>query len=295
MEKNNKEKYVITCWKKYKSIDGLPRNISVEIEDESANQPVEFNVDKFAELYYLPKSKVNDSFELLKGLDRTCKWVEESIYKDCKKETWTCKDVFRILAWKAGKINHKESLKYENNIVYYDNWNEGKDNNSIIKLQMPHQRVIGLEEFKPVAEEIIKIRKQYCSNKNINQVWDSLIKLVNGERTSDSMRGIGTVYLITLLHFITEGECPIYDRFAMASLVSLKLRDLSVSMPIDSIVRGCGLPDKSNERKLKYMLDKDSEYGKYCKLLEEFFPKGKWKNRKVDQALWVYGHLFRVE
>ena len=149
---------------------------------------------------------------------------------------------------------------------------------------------MGSKKFYSFAEKVIDLRKKYIGNEiDIDEIWNNLISC------SKDINGLGTVYLITILYFITKGNKPIYDRYAMASLSVLKLHKLHNDIKVckDSIIRGWNLPLKS-EINDGIILEKDSIYGQYCSLLEEFFPNNKWKDRDVDRALWVYGHYFRV-
>jgi hypothetical protein len=90
------------------------------------------------------------------------------------------------------------------------------------------------------------------------------------------IRGIGRTYAITLLHVASGGAFPIYDRFADIALQSIldtgtpKLRDPSYK--IDS----------------KNWAD---EYARFREDLTEVFGETA-SSRRVDQAMWTYGHLF---
>ena len=74
------------------------------------------------------------------------------------------------------------------------------------------------------------------NRKNRNKIlqeqglWKSLCDLTK------HIDGLGPVYMITLLHFITQGEFPIYDRFAMASLSSLRMGECGVFVPVNLIL-----------------------------------------------------------
>ena len=153
--------------------------------------------------------------------------------------------------------------------------------------------------FKKVLDGINNIREIYYKDKNINTAWLNLLDLADSKDSDikKAMRGIGTVYLLTLLYFITGGATPIYDRFAMAALLVWKLRD-SITIPENSIIRVEALPDKKDD-KVRNIL-KEGLYSKYIELLSDFCgmvygDKDKWKDdRNVDRALWVYGHFFEV-
>ena len=76
--------------------------------------------------------------------------------------------------------------------------------------------------------------------------------------------GIGPVYLITLLYFISKGQYPIYDKFAHISLKMIEEKDCQFNSLI-----------------------KDN----YVTRLRNIFGKA-YNDSNVDRALWVYSHLF---
>ena len=119
----------------------------------------------------------------------------------------------------------------------------------------------------------------------------------------NDIAGLGTVYLLTLLYYITAGECPIYDHFAMGALVSFELSEKYVFIP-GSIIRLKSLPTKEidsdgnfkNSKKIKSVLtEENSVYREYCGLLQKYFSED-WRDNiyDIDKALWVYGHFFKV-
>ena len=301
-----------TEWKKYESggNDGFPSGLSVEL-CEKFGEKVEFD-NKYSEFYFLPEDDerpvpvIGDNGKKLNppvDLKKSCKWVEDKIYTDCEKPMWRAADILRILAWKTGKINHSKCMGTKPKIQYDANWAEGKAEDSFVSLQIPYQSVVKWNAFDSISSSIISMRADYCrSDRNqtaIQAAWTSILGLAN--QYKDAMRGIGTVYLITLLHFITDGEVPIYDRFAMASLAVWKLKseEKGVTITDTAVVRGCKLPSKDS--KAAETILESGIYAEYIKLLKEFCKanygnENEWKkNRDVDRALWVFGHFFEVD
>ncbi len=94
----------------------------------------------------------------------------------------------------------------------------------------------------------------------------------------EEMSGVGTVYLLTLVWAISEMNYPIYDKFA--------------KIAITAICNG-NKPDKMNYKYPpdKYKFDSiEQMYVEYQKELTQIFGH-KWKEeRRIDQALWCYGH-----
>lgn len=98
-------------------------------------------------------------------------------------------------------------------------------------------------------------------------------------------KGIGTVYLITLLYFISKGRYPIYDRFAEMALCAIK----NGLKPSDKVPY-TNLPDKNSRRFDRVVEDR---LNPYINDLHTIFGKEAAKCRDVDRALWVYGHRFK--
>ena len=98
--------------------------------------------------------------------------------------------------------------------------------------------------------------------------------------------GLGSTYMITLLFFASNGKFPIYDKFAHMALCAIK----EGVIPHENIKTYKILPDKSGG----YW----NAYEEYRKLLKEVADGYEYKgfsddNRKLDRALWVYGHMFK--
>lgn len=98
--------------------------------------------------------------------------------------------------------------------------------------------------------------------------------------------------MVTLLFFVTNGECPIYDRFAMRALLAIK----HGCKPGDTInsndAKPANLPCKSDKNFTQKAADVMKDY--IC-LLQEIFGDEYKTNREIDRALWVYGHLFKED
>lgn len=103
----------------------------------------------------------------------------------------------------------------------------------------------------------------------------------------EPIKGIGPVYAVTLLFFISNGAIPIYDRFA--------------EVAINSLFDG-KYPCQGDSSKLapffieRYIEDYKPRID--C-LYRKVFPKDKKINyltdngRMLDRALWVYGHGYK--
>ena len=104
---------------------------------------------------------------------------------------------------------------------------------------------------------------------------------------------VGIVYAITLLYFFTNGQNPIYDKFAHIALMSITVKQ----------EYGCVISDKELKKEIYLDKTKNKErdveaifaayQDKYYVRLKEVFGYENYKaSRDIDRALWVYGHLF---
>ena len=207
---------------------------------------------------------------------------------------FTDSDIALILAWKMGKINHKESDNSETKIFLHKNWKAVLGDYSKVNGFSDWDYKEPIRQYGGRITLDIKVIADYlCENavelnNLINKKPDGL-KLAMDKVMQESWQGIGPVYLITLLYFISNhknpGKCPIYDRFAARALLAIK----------DNIKPGksikCGtLPDKTYSNWSERV---NVKMKAYIDMLEFVFDDKYKKNRDIDRALWVYGHLFK--
>ena len=93
----------------------------------------------------------------------------------------------------------------------------------------------------------------------------------------DPPKNFGCVYIINLMYFLSRGTIPIYDQYACKAA-----RALVEGITPDKIYVGPA-PGKNDCKKVITM------YSEYIHLLEKIFGTCNIK-RKIDRALWVYGH-----
>ncbi len=177
-------------------------------------------------------------------------------------------DVKKILAWKMGKIKHKESDK---DFVYYCDWSDG------FKVKRYGKEITGFEKFAEyIRDKFYEFRKILIDdNADPKKVYDEI--------RQNAPSGFGPVYLITLLFFISSAKYPIYDQYAMKALIALE----EDKKPGDEI-------------KYKELANCDSSkideifelYNVYIEKLHRLFGEEYKRDRNIDRALWVYGHLF---
>lgn len=205
---------------------------------------------------------------IVKGVGQNSRYTEEEIEKILNDGIKTHIDVVHILAWKIGKLKHYE-CEQENKFVYHKDWENAEKME--VKIRNNKFDIRGFSEY--ILENAECIEKLYEKDSQ-----SALNKLNEG-----SVKGIGTVYLITMLYFITKRECPIYDRFAMKAIEAI-INDVKPG----SVIKEKQLPDKTSKKFNKIMENEMKEY--ICSLKDVFGTD--YKDRNVDRALWVYGHMF---
>lgn len=191
---------------------------------------------------------------------RNSKYVEDEILKIFECKTLSEQNIIDILAWKSGKINHSLST-LNNKIEYYDNyWNKEKNEVNI------YGKAINVSSVKYLFDTIED---------------DMVCSYVDAFK--DGKSGIGPVYALTLRFFATGGKEPIYDSFSRKALWSIRKE---IEGPRSD-------PSFNNIVKI---------YNVFLKMIKEEF-ENEYSNRecrpdiwrRVDQALWTYGHCFHVQ
>lgn len=170
------------------------------------------------------------------------------------KDNLSEEDIFLILAWKIGKIKRKESSA-ETGVVYHKGWSQEDLRAKIYK------ESLSKEYFSCIKKSMLEIKGE--------QLKDYIDKLKN-------INHLGPVYVITLRYFAMGGKYPIYDRFAYKGALA--------------ILENKEIGDSVTERNVSFN-NIDNIYNQYLKMLKSIF-KEKYNERKVDQALWCYGHMF---
>ena len=195
-------------------------------------------------------------------------------------------DIFVILAWKTGNIITSNS---DDHIVYKNSWSFEKKKAKIYSNELDIQKI---------TEVVNKLKGGNCSLENYLKEYESF-------------KGLGNVYIITLRYFATRGEDPIYDQYADRAIKAitgnfsggyglwindpdhLDLNDISaLSDPrsligrndINLLIKSPNMSSLSKKRVVEV-------YSQYKESLIKVFGTD-YNKRKVDQALWTYGHLF---
>ena len=197
-------------------------------------------------------------------------------------------DLKMMLAWKIGKIKHRcseDSLKTGSGIVFAKDW-ENEGNLAVRR----YGKVLDINALYKNIEKVISAPKD-CAGEDTAS--DEFFQKLLDELKLNSSAGIGTVYLITLLYFICHGKMvPIYDRFASMALSAIMgdTKPKPVSRWEETEVDYIILPEKNSE---KFSTVMSNEMAVYKEKIDCIFGDEYYENRKIDQALWVYGHLFK--
>lgn len=223
-------------------------------------------INFYGDSYYL------DSPRAVKGITQNSSYIENEIEKILNSGIKEKSDVFKIFAWKIGKIKHGES-QCKKEFIFSKDWGNAFDGSVSIR----GNRI----DLNPLAEYVVK---NIC--KLEKSASSSPQKVLNDLR-DNCPKYIGTVYLITLLFFISKGQYPIYDRFALRAL-----KAVDEGIKPGAVIRDEELPDKNSKKFTSVFHDKIIPY---INLLEKSFGKEYQKKRKIDQALWVYGHCFNTK
>ncbi len=248
-------------------------------------------INYYNNLYY------NDCEYRLTRVSQNSRYVENEIENLLDKDKDGIKnnlDVIHILAWKMGKVKHKCSAS---KFVYHSDWEDienwdGEDFGDLNitrygqKFDVKELAVYLINNVDGRFKDWILINKpEYILNSFVINLKKDL-------------NGIGTVYLVTLLYFISKGKYPIYDRFADIAMQAIC--DYPERRPSDgNFITANTLTMKpqnvcDNVEKEPYGFQVMKELILFKKKIDEVFDydKNYIANRDIDRALWVYGHLF---
>lgn len=282
-------------------------------------------------------NSINEFVELYNQMYyfQTSRKIEKRIEQYLESQNLTQEDFLNIFAWKTNRVNHKLSEYNDGRFEYVGDkndsnkkWmiepNEGDPSKGKATAVTRHGLIVKNNETK-LYDFLTALAD--LQNKKIEA--KSLLNIMADE----APEGIGTVYLITFLYFITNGREPIYDVFAMAALDAMYPYEDKYIMEYDlenednetkkvdenksrlgAYIKPRYLPQKGEggfERLFdtnKYTGGNWSKYAVYKKKIKLFEkelnkdrkekglkPKYYASYRDIDRALWVYGHFFRSE
>ena len=238
-------------------------------------------VDLYADSYYLDKGTV---YQIAPNAAGTREFIEDTIDAILANGITKKLDAIHILAWKMAKFVQSNS---QSGLVYAKDWDalQGISEDEIVD-SLCVERYGNSFEIGRIAVAIYYSLPQLKEAAKYS--WQALLKKIY-DLVGD-LYGLGPVYLITLMYFISRGKYPIYDQFAMIALSAIHE---GVKPGGEIIYKGLS--------SVKELLENDDPvfgYQRYIDLLysifseEELFEDGV-PIRNVDRALWVYGHFFK--
>ena len=142
-------------------------------------------VEKYGTSYYIDRPRY------IPRVGQSSRPIEDYMDELLKNGIKEPLDVVRILAWKLGKIKHSES---KNGFVYAKDWKNAER----------------FEVYRYNRPLDIRTISEYISN-NITRLEETAMiapQKVLCELRNLNVTGLGTVYLIALLYFISRGEIP---------------------------------------------------------------------------------------
>lgn len=229
---------------------------------------------RYSTIYYLDYKLQNDfPIGALKGkASKTSRFVETEIDRLISSGMTNLKDVMHVIAWKMDRIKQKESE--DSHLWVYHAHSEDTETGLI---QNRQGKKIDCSNLANVILTNYDLWIDFIRKDNPQAILDILAK--------EAPEGIGTVYFITLLYFISLSEYPIYDQFAKKAIDAIKTGtkpNITISYK--------ELPDRNNSD-----FSKVGETLKTFKNdIKEIFGYENYKaSRDIDRALWVYGHLFK--
>lgn len=252
-------------------------------------------VERYADFYYQGEKTNSEEEELgITNLAKTKKDIEQYIIENNLSKGNIDENV---IAWKAGTLDSTKyppqpKLKNENLINGYGKTIDKNKLTSYFQICKNSKKDI-LSLSQKELNEYIKTCRKSGKEKTDMEAWKSGFEKIYKLLLSGVPQNFGSVYIINLLYFISQGRLPIYDQFAHRAVKSLFLeKSFGVSIAPTNIFIGTA-PAKKDTKTVFNM------YSEYIWLLVQVFgtetinPVRNLDDRKLDQALWVYGHCIK--
>lgn len=235
---------------------------------------VESKNDAFISTYSSMYLKGNPC--LVPHVQQTDEKVENWILSIASKDKWNLRDVFNIIAWKTGKIKLENKGNPYSKVEDLE-YASGCDPDGMTITAYSCFPIRCLAEY--IVENLPDLREKAKKGCGIEA-----FKMIADKADSCKLDKFGTVYILTLLFFLSEREQPIYDTFVMRSLFAFD-NDVKPGSRIKGME---AVPGREETEKVKNF------YLKFKEKLYNRFGDGYKTDRKIDRALWVYGHYFKA-
>lgn len=231
-------------------------------------------VCRYSGIYYLDYELQNDfPIGSLKGqTSKTSRFIEEEIDNLISNGMKSLEDVMHVIAWKMDRIKQRESDK-----AHLWIYHAHSENTETGLIQTRQGKKIDCSNLSSVILTNHDLWIDQIKKDNPQAILDILAK--------EAPEGIGTVYFITLLYFISLAEYPIYDQFAKKAIDAITFG----AKPNTTILYK-ELPDRNNPGFSKVSKNLIC----FKNSINDIFGYENYKaSRDIDRALWVYGHLFK--
>lgn len=142
--------------------------------------------------------------------------------------------------------------------------------------------VLSTQYHKINMSDIYKIEKELIDKNKCNDPTLVINHITNSDK-------VGFVYAVTLLHFASKGKYPIYDKFAHVAL-----KQISDKSDFKRIIKDSELEKEIHKENAEKRFNEYQEHyiDRINNIFETQYGKKKSYDRRVDRALWAYGHLF---
>lgn len=234
-------------------------------------------------LYY-PNGKTIQSIEEFIEFYSNCYYlynnreVEDVIVNIVEKGINSELELFKVLAWVFTKIDMDKSKSER--FIYKNGFNEED-----MQLQIPRKsEIINKSDLVEICD-IIKKHSENCnSDKKAQNFLDKLKTTTDGKGWG---KHFGSVYMISLLYFVSNGKYPIVNSSSYMALEAIHSK-----IPYGERKYFPGLVGRK-DTKFGEIITKGN-YAKYIDRLKDFSKiVEKPDLRSIDQALWTYGKLFK--
>lgn len=239
-------------------------------------------IQQYEDSYYLSEKDSDDKkiSQIAPNASGSRAHIERMIEVILKKGIQSKLDVVLILAWKMSKFKQSD-CKPDGKLVYAEDWSN---------LQGIIEEGITSDLQVKRYGKPFKIGKIACTiHDNIEALekaadisWQEALRETHA-LLKEFDDGLGPVYYLTLVYFISRKQYPIYDQFAAIALTAIE----------NGIAPGKKVEYKGLSTVEDLLENDDPKYGyeQYILRLEAIFGN-KYKCRSVDRSLWVYGHYF---
>jgi hypothetical protein len=230
-------------------------------------QPLYFNDATSDEV----KEKLGIGSRLTSSKQRTERKVEKYVVEELGKYKESDYKIQKeFVAWKSGELEgvHLPDKTDEQGVI--------REPEPLGDISIFGNKIKNLDEYIDAINGIIEELKALIEADKVSETYNILVNLQKEKK----VKTFGSVYIITLIYFLSGGMYPIYDKFAHKAVKALYFGFNPRSIYVN------GAPGKTEVETVMAM------YKEYLFLLEGVF--GTYHiSREQDQALWVYGHSYK--